>query len=86
LSIAIRGFYDWIDTTKIAKQISTHAAVNILTLPATEFEFLEQAFIASMLFKPFWDKQNARGVCACSDKVVPQIRDPAIKGIEAKEH
>jgi hypothetical protein len=38
LESAIREFHDSIDTIEIAKQLSGKAAVEVLTLPAVEFE------------------------------------------------
>lgn len=55
LNQIIREFHDSIDTIEITKQISGHAAADILTPPAIEFELQERAAIANMLFTPIQD-------------------------------
>jgi hypothetical protein len=53
LESAIHEFHDSIDTIEIARQLSGRAAVEVLTLPAVEFELRERATIAGMLCKLF---------------------------------
>lgn len=55
LESAIREFHESIDTIEIARQLSGKAAVEVLTLPAVEFELGERATISGMLFKPIQD-------------------------------
>lgn len=61
----IRDFHDSIDTIEITKQMSGHAAADILTPPAIEFELQERAAIANMLFTPIQDDTTrVKFVCA----------------------
>jgi hypothetical protein len=55
LDSAIHEFHESIDTIEIANQLSGKAAVEVLMLPAVEFELRERATIAGMLFKPAQD-------------------------------
>jgi hypothetical protein len=55
LDAAYNEFHESIDTIEIARQLSGKAAVEVLTLPAVEFELRERATIAGMLFKPIQD-------------------------------
>ncbi|KAF1358608.1 hypothetical protein EJ07DRAFT_166844 [Lizonia empirigonia] len=60
LESTIHEFHDSIDTIEIARQLSGKATVEVLTLPAVEFELRERATIAGMLFKLFQnDKARA---------------------------
>ncbi|KAL1593050.1 hypothetical protein SLS59_009375 [Nothophoma quercina] len=58
LDAAYNEFHESIDTIEIARQLSGKAAVEVLTLPAVEFELRERATIAGMLFKPIQDDKT----------------------------
>ncbi|KAF1951408.1 hypothetical protein CC80DRAFT_352714, partial [Byssothecium circinans] len=52
LAVAIREFYNIINRIKIAKQLYSSAAIEVLTLLVIKFKLREHATIANMLFKP----------------------------------
>jgi hypothetical protein len=54
----IRKFHNSIDTIEIANQLGGKEAIEVVMLPAVEFELPERATIAAMLFTPFQIEQT----------------------------